>query len=110
MPSVLNFTIDKEIKVPKYTKFMYHIVFQIDLIYGSHYTTLSITTGFSLAFQPYHNGFSPKEREGGEYLSRPQHFNLRHADTAILSPLLLGAGSVAFYLHKLLAVTYRELS
>lgn len=88
---------------------MYHIGFQIDLIYGSHYTTLPITTGFSLAFQPYHNSFSPKEG-GEEYLSRPQHFNLHHADTAILSPLLLGAGYVAFYLHKLLAVTYRELS
>lgn len=44
--------IDAEIKVLKHTKFMYHIVSQIDQIYVSHRDTLKITIAFSFSAFP----------------------------------------------------------
>ena len=82
MPSVLNFTTDTEIKVPKHTKFLYHVVFQIDLISGSHHIALTITIAFSVAFQPSHNLFSKRERGGMPFqtlscqLSSHRHSNI----------------------------------
>lgn len=62
MTSILSFTTDIEIKVPKHTKFMHYVISQTDLIYSSHHITLTVTMWFSLAFQPFCNLFSPKER------------------------------------------------